>query len=484
MHCFENVNLILGADCMINEETNTTGCREKENLFAQLQGIRKFSPKLNCSEDLGNLEQEVFGWSNRIGEMILQENLQAILDSDEHQKKEKQLIKDWPAKMKSEGYVTVSIRTAGGSCICLRVRYYRRVCDRRNGKRHKGVYAGLILLGIHDRCTPQLAAMISAWSALLSSFDEVRQVLLEQGIVLDVKVIRKIAYRYAERSRIMQQAGHIPISDEDKLQGKKVVVSMDGGRTRLRENKRGPKTKKDRTRYKASWREPKLFIVYVVNEDGKLEKSFSPFIDGCIKGPDAIFKMLKAYLSSLSIQDADRILFIADGARWIWNRISGLVKQLGLNLAQVHELIDFYHAVEHLGKVAALRKKWSTKERKSWIAKQRRRFLKGESDLVVKAVQDICRGRNGKAIATERDYFIRNAKRLAYPEAKALNLPIGSGAVESAIRRVINLRLKGPCIFWYKTNAEKILLLRSYYKSGRWSCLKKMANSYLSYILI
>jgi hypothetical protein len=55
-------------------------------------------------------------------------------------------------------------------------------------------------------------------------------------------------------------------------------------------------------------------------------------------------------------------------------------------------------------------------------------------------------------------------------------MPIGSGAVESAVRRVINLRLKSPCIFWTEETAEEmLLLLRAYYKSGRWNLLKKMA---------
>ncbi|MDM8522916.1 hypothetical protein QUF80_06040 [Desulfococcaceae bacterium HSG8] len=85
-------------------------------------------------------------------------------------------------------------------------------------------------------------------------------------------------------------------------------------------------------------------------------------------------------------------------------------------------------------------------------------------------------------IASERQYFVRNEQRMVYPAMKALNLPIGSGAVEIAVRRVISLRLKGPCIFWYKENAEKMLMLRSYYKSGRWNCLKQMANSHILFM--
>lgn len=459
---------------------NVEDCQTIEDVYVSLQQLEQETRRVSSPEELEALEKEIIGYTNRLAALLLQKKLQASLDSEEQQEKEAELIRSWPGRMKSEGMETVRIRTIGGSSIEVRVRYYRRACDRRNGKRHKGVYGGLILLGIHDRCTPGMAAIVSAWATLLSSFDEVRQVLMEQGVKLDVKVIRKLTYRYADRARVLQQAGQIPLSEDESLQGRRVVVSADGGRVRLRENKKGRKTKKGRTRYKGAWREPKLLIIYVVDEQRKLERSFAPFIDGCIKGPDALFLMLKGYLASLHIQKADHVLFVADGALWIWNRIPGLVKSLGLDPKRVHELIDFYHAVEHLGNVASLRKNWSVKERRAWIKKQRRLLLKGEASSVVKAVQVICRGRNGKKIATERDYFVKNEQRLAYPTLKALNLPIGSGAVESAVRRVINLRLKGPCIFWYKENAERMLFLRSYYKSGRWNCLKQMANSHIS----
>ncbi len=75
-----------------------------------------------------------------------------------------------------------------------------------------------------------------------------------------------------------------------------------------------------------------------------------------------------------------------------------------------------------------------------------------------------------------RDSFIRNRRRMAHPALKIPGLPISSSAVESAVRRVINLRLKGACVFWYKENAEKMLMLRAFYKSGRWNWnwLKRM----------
>jgi hypothetical protein len=106
--------------------------------------------------------------------------------------------------------------------------------------------------------------------------------------------------------------------------------------------------------------------------------------------------------------------------------------------------------------------------------------MQGEVAQVITAVRDLCRGRNSKAIRKHREYFIKNQHRMAYARLMALKLPIGSGAIESAVRRVVNLRLKGSSLFWCRASAEAILLLRSYYKAGRWNMLKRMATSHLA----
>jgi len=99
-------------------------------------------------------------------------------------------------------------------------------------------------------------------------------------------------------------------------------------------------------------------------------------------------------------------------------------------------------------------------------------------EQVIAAVRTLCRGRHSKAIRTQHKYFIKNQSRMAYAKLMALKLPIGSGAIESTVRRVVNLRLKGPGMFWGRASAEAILLLRSYYKAGRWNLLKHMATSH------
>jgi hypothetical protein len=313
---------------------------------------------------------------------------------------------------------------------------------------------------------------------VLGSLHEAQDVLATRGVELDTKTVRLIAYRYAARARLEQQIERTAF--EDSVSGRRVVISSDGGRLRLRETKRGPQTKKGRRRYTGAWREPKVLIVYVVDAEGKRDASFAPVIDATLQGPDAVFALLRTYLQRLEITQADQVLFIADGAPWIWKRVPLLVHALGLAAEQVHELLDFYHAVQHLGQVAALRKDWSAKARARWRTQQRRFLLQGQVEQVIAAVQALCRGRHSKAIRTQRDYFIKNQGRMAYAQLVAMKLPIGSGALESTVRRVVNLRLKGPSLFWCRASAEAILLLRSYDKAGRWNMLKRMATSPLA----
>src|SRR5215475_13017371 len=457
---------------------DTDYARHIQEILKELGQIQQ-SPRLVTSpEDLEALEHEIRQRTDHLGSLLVGYHLQQALDSAALQAEQVRLVRQWPQSLKNDGRVQVRVRTAQGYTVPVWVTYYRRKGPRRAGKRYAGVYAGLVLLGIHDRCTPVLAAEVSLLAAMLGSLAEAQDVLAARGVALDTKTIRTIAYRYAARARLVQQVERTVF--EETVVGRRVVISSDGGRLRLREIKRGPKTQKGRRRYTGAWREPKVLIVYVVNAEGKREASFAPFIDATLKGPEAVFALLRTYLQRLEITQADQVLFLADGAPWIWKRVPLLVRALGLAVEQVHELLDFYHAVHHLGEVAALRKDWSAKARSRGRTHQRRLLLRGEVEQVIAAVQDLCQGRNSKAIRKHYEYFLKNKSRLAYAKLMALKLPIGSGAIESTVRRVINLRLKGPSLFWCRASAEAILLLRSYYKAGRWNMLKRMATSHLA----
>src|SRR6266567_5447032 len=437
---------------LTSQDTDYT--KHIQEVLDELHQMQQIPRLVTSPEAVEALKREIRQRTDRLGSLLVGHHLQHALDSTALQAEQAQLVHQWPTPLKNDGKVEVRVRTAQGDTVPVRVTYYRRKGQRRAGKRSAGVYAGLVVLGIYDRCTPALAAEVSLFAAMLGSLQEAQDVLANRGVALDTKTIRTIAYRYAARARLVQQVEHTAF--EDTVAGRRVVISSDGGRLRLRETKRGPKTKKGRRRYTGAWREPKVLIVYVVDAEGQRESRFAPFIDATLKGPDAVFALLRSYWQRLGITQADHILFLADGAPWIWKRVPLLVQALGLAAQQVHELLDFYHAVHHLGQVAALRKDWSAKARTRWRTHQRRLLRRGEVDQVITAVRDLCRGRNSQAIRKHREYFTKNQHRMAYAQLMALKLPIGSGAIESAVRRVVNLRLKGPSLFWCRASAEAI----------------------------
>src|SRR4051812_11201459 len=445
---------------------------EIRDVQQQIEAQRRDGRVIRTAEDFKSMERAIATLTDRLSALLMAEATQAALDDAENRRRARSLAQGAGRTIKDQGRRDVTLRTACGPII-TRATYFSRNCDR--GKAGKGMYPMLLTWGVQDRCSAAVASEVSKLVAMLGSLEEVEQVLADRGRPLDFKTIRTIAYRFAARARAAQRAGGLDWGET--VAGRRVVVSTDGGRLRIRTTKRGPKTAKGRDRYRTDWREPKLLVIYVADDKGQMDREFLAVIDGTLGGPDAIFKLMEFYLRELKITTADKVLFVADGARWIWNRVGALLRRLGVEPDRVNELVDFYHAVEHLGKIAALQRRWTAAERQAWIGRQRRRLLKGGGEEVQAAIDVVCGPRPGKALKRERDYFRRNGGkgRMDYARVAALKLPIGSGAIESAIRRVVNLRLKGPSIYWHKTSAEAVLLLRSYYKAGRWNHLEKQA---------
>lgn len=444
---------------------------ELQAALKQLEQLREAPRVLRTAAELEAFEREVAEATDRVAALTVALKLQASLDSPELQAESAELAKASGRKMRHQGRREVEIRFARGGVVRLKVSYWS---GKRGGrKRGSGFYPGLVLLGIYEHCTPLLASDLAQLAAAAGSLAEAVAWLADHGVKIDIKTLRAVVYALAERARLQQQAQRM--SFPEKVAGRRVAVSTDGGRIRIRRRKKGPKTKKGRSRYSTHWREPKLLIIYLVNEQGEIDRSFPVYLDGTLKGPDAIFGLLHYYLSQLQITQADQVVFVADGAAWIWERVGKLVAALGLRAEQVVEVIDFYHAVEHLGKVAALQPKWSAKQRKSWVRTQRKKLLAGQVDQVIEAIARLSAGRKSKLLDRELEYFRKHRQRMAYARVKELGLPIGSGAIESAVRRVVNLRLKGPGIFWERESAEAMLMLRAYHKAGRWKQLKEMA---------
>ena len=381
------------------------------------------------------------------------------------------LVRHLPRRLRSDDLETVNVRTSRGTTVPVTTPYYREKHARR-ATRRPGLYPALVVLGIYDRCPPKLASDARRAGAMLSSLAEAPAQRRSDGSALDIKTLRSTAYRYAARARAAQQraAGGLL----DRVTGKRVVVSLDGGRVRVRRKKRGPKTKKGRNRFHTDGQAPKLRILYVVGDAGRPAQTWAPIIDGTLRGPEAVFALLLSYARQIGLNAADTGLFIADGAPWIWQRSQRLIAALGRSPTPVLGLIDCYHAATQLSDAVTLRR-WSAPQRPRWLNRPRGLLKRARVDEVITALRALCRGRTAGTIRTHLNDFLKNRHRFAYTTRGGRGLPRGSGAVESAIRRVINLRIKGASIYWLPESVDAILLRRSFYKSGRWNCLQRMA---------
>ena len=305
-----------------------------------------------------------------------------------------------------------------------------------------------------------------------------QQALARRGVRLDRKTIRRLAYRYGRRALQLRDE-RIRASTEapmtGQLAGKRVVVSVDGGRLRLRSGeRRGRRRAKTRYRgYSAPWREPKVLTIYTVDDRGRRDRHELPLHDGTMQDADSVFALMVGHLRLLGAADAVVLVLVGDGARWIWDRIDFLVPAVGIPHERFIAIVDYYHAVEHLQKAADLRANWSASKRKAWMARNKKHLRAGRIEEVIRAIDELRVGRRAKALETERNYFIRNRDRMRYRDFERRGLPIGSGAVESAVRQVVNLRLKSNATYWLEPNAEAILHLRAVLKAGRWDELAR-----------
>ena len=254
-----------------------------------------------------------------------------------------------------------------------------------------------------------------------------------------------------------------------------MVISVDGGRTRIRRNKAGKRRFTNRHGYFGDWTEPKLLTIYVVDKQGKrLNTAEFPITnDGTFGGVEQFIELLEMHLVRLGISQAKQVLLLADGAEWIWLRIPPLLQRLGCPAESVVQLLDFYHVTEHLHSFAELAFN-HPQSVQTWF-KTAQKHLKQEHTAQLlaqmQATVDKASGERKHLMAAQLAYFINGKQqaRLNYAQAKAMKLPISSGAIESLIRQVVNLRLKGTGKFWLLHHAESVLHARCQWAAGRWT---------------
>lgn len=154
-----------------------------------------------------------------------------------------------------------------------------------------------------------------------------------------------------------------------------------------------------------------------------------------------------------------RVVVLGDGAVWIWHLAA---EHFGERL----EIVDFYHASEHLWTLAHALYGTGTAAA-AWATAQLHTLRYAGCDALLGTLRRL-RPRTAEAQAVlrrERGYFRTNVTRMAYPTVVAQGLPIGSGAVEAAAKHLVQLRMKRPGARWSPAGAQAILTLCSHLAS-------------------
>jgi len=346
----------------------------------------------------------------------------------------------------------------------------------RKKKRNPGAtrHFALELLGFENKNSPNLTFLIAQNALVSPSFEIASQLLKSHGIDCSSDFIRKTTYRLSDI--LMTNRTTISLDGAEKQPGLKLLICIDGGRLRVRENKRGRiKTGKKRPGFHANWKEPHLFTISTYNKNGELEQLLAPLYDATMSDLDGSFELLYQYLTQFNLEQAEEITFCADNGNGIWKRIQELAKRL--KLKKHYEVLDYTHAKQNFNDVLQLL--WHSRDitEKNYsrvVTELKNKLWEGDIKGIREKVEALLYRTKVKKKALKKiDNYFEATYRFQYSKFAELGLPNGSGVVESAIRRVINLRIKGPGIFWKKQNSEKMLFLRSAFLSGRWETLQK-----------
>lgn len=298
------------------------------------------------------------------------------------------------------------------------------------------------------------------------AFEEAAQVLREVGQVdISSKSVWWLATRWGERLKgleeVEQAQAHSVTLSEQALQraghsAGPMGAGMDGTMVHIREE---------------GWKELKVGCLFEVG----LSPTLDPQTKECLElghaqnstyvshlgGPAAFGQKLWAEAQRRRWQWAADTQVIGDGAAWIWNLVGDF-------FYDAHQVVDWFHAKEHLAKAAHLAFGEGTPEARRWIIEQETPLFQGHADQIAQAILALAERkptlRDG--LLQEAGYFDKNQRRMQYLGMRAEGWVIGSGMIESGGKQYKE-RFTGPGMRWSRTGAERLLPVRTAIMSRR-----------------
>jgi Uncharacterised protein family (UPF0236) len=246
----------------------------------------------------------------------------------------------------------------------------------------------------------------------------------------------------------------------------KVYVEMDGSMISIRKDKQNANSK-------AGWKEIKVARIFRESDCMDIEgkpsyikhsQYLAQFTDS-----QTFTKQIDTLLDNYAL-DPSQLIFINDGATWIKNYIEDA-------FPSATSILDLYHAKEHLYSFAKEAISCE-KERKKWAITQCDLIEESKIEMVVKNITEIgikntC-SEQAKILCT---YYQNNIKRMNYTLFRTMGAGIvGSGAIESAHRTVVQSRCKLSGQHWSEKGIQNMLNLKTVYLNEDWKKIVQISK--------
>lgn len=221
-------------------------------------------------------------------------------------------------------------------------------------------------------------------------------------------------------------------------------------------------------------RESKTGIIYQTRERGGKSVVVGAEYMATLERVDSFGEQVYARAFLRGVEKANDVACLGDGASWIW-------RSFAHHYPDAVNVLDYYHASEHLGTVANAWYGEGTQAAKKWLKARQADLLSDCVDSVLRSLRS-WKPYDDDAREIRRlnlKYFSANKNRMLYASLSANGYHIGSGLVESACKSVVGMRLKQSGMRWSQTGAEAMLNLRSLLLTNPDVNLAQYAGAYL-----
>jgi len=356
-----------------------------------------------------------------------------------------------------KGRVSMQIDGMFGRFLWERDYYYNPV-------KKEGHYPADAALGLEGSYTPALARLMCLEGADQSSYEKAELHLAETGgIQVQARQIQRLVQQVGSAAQKWQEreakAGDkaVPIM---YLSADATGVPMRKEELAGRKGKQPDGSAKTRQAYLGC-----VFTQHKTDEEGHPVRDYqSTTYVSSFSGIDEFGPVLRQEALRRGLGLALQVVLLIDGAE-------GLARMGRLCFSNAIQIVDFYHALEHAGKVLAAllgsKEHPEYKTRLGWWAK---RLLEDKVEELLAQARQECVGKpNAQAVEDELTYFVNNVPRMQYGTFRRKGFFIGSGVIEAGCKTVIGTRCKQSGMFWSEPGAENILALRCIHSSRRLS---------------